>query len=151
MCSGSALSSRWRSWSTELAISAGEEPRIGDDLRPDGTAAPPAAYTATPPVRVDPRGSSWLRASDVALGTEPSWLTNTGIRVGGPASTAAAIPVCQSSSGTRTAASSVAAPGAGGWLARAAAAASDVGSGPLILVVFRVATSGNPSVPTGAS
>ena len=37
--------------------------------------------------------------------------------------------------------------GAGGWVARAAAAASAVGSGPLIRVVFRVATSGKPSSP----
>ena len=60
------------------------------------------------------------------------------------------MPACQSSSGTRVTAWSGAASGAGGWVARAAAAASSIGSGPLIRVVLRVATSGKPRTPTGA-
>ena len=52
------------------------------------------------------------------------------------------MPACQPSSGTRVTAWSRAASGAGGWVASAAAAASSTGSGPLILVVLRVATSG---------
>ena len=67
------------------------------------------------------------------------------------ARTEAAMPACQSSSGTRVTASSGAASGTGGWVARAAAAASSTGSGPLIRVVFRVATNGKPRTPTGAS
>src|SRR5262249_59430178 len=97
-----------------------------------------------------PRGSSSEIACEVASGTAPCWLISTGIRTGGPARTDAAMPACQLSSGTTVTASSGGAWGAGGWVANAAAAASATGSGPLILVVFLVATSGKPSVPTGA-
>ena len=60
------------------------------------------------------------------------------------------MPACQPSSGTRVTASSRGASGAGGWVARAAAAASSIGLEPLILVVLRVATSGKPSTPDGS-
>jgi hypothetical protein len=150
MCSGSLFISRWRSWSIELAISAGESPCSSPPWNPEGTAAPPVEKTETSPVGPPPRGLSCESAWAVGSGTEPRPLTSTGMRVGGPARTDAAIPACQSSSGTRMAACSGLAPGAGGCVARAAAAASAVGSGPLIRVVFRVATRGNPRVPTGA-
>ena len=48
MCSGSLFISRWRSWSIELAISAGESPCSSPPWNPEGTAAPPVENTPFP-------------------------------------------------------------------------------------------------------
>ena len=50
-----------------------------------------------------PCGSSCASAWVVASGTAPCSLISTGSRSGGPARTEAAMPACQSSSGTRVA------------------------------------------------
>jgi hypothetical protein len=42
MCWGSCLRSRWRSWSIEFAIWAGDSPATSRDFSPEGTEAPPA-------------------------------------------------------------------------------------------------------------
>ena len=110
-----------------------------------GPAAAPSANTWRPPVRADPSGPSSRIALSVSSPSSPSSATSSGAPTGSATSDAAAIPAGQSASSTTLTAAGPGTPPVEGKTASAAAAASAIGDGAAIRVVFLVAKAGKPS------
>ena len=87
--------------------------------------------------------------SDVTAGSSPPSDSSSGAPIGGPASTAAAIALCQSFESTSTTAVGRSAPPVAGNSALATPAASAAASAPATRIVLRVAVDGksSPSPP----
>jgi hypothetical protein len=87
----------------------------------------------------------------VIAGTSPDSVTSIGAPTGSATSDEAASPDCQSPTSTKVTAPGPATPPVEGNTASATAAASEIGSGPAMRVVFFVANAGKPrsSVSSG--
>ena len=101
--------------------------------------------------RSEPFGSSRSSVSSVTFGSSPLSEISSGAPIGRPASTEAAIALCQSSASTSTTAVGRSLSPVAGNSAPATPAASEAASAPPMRIVLRVALEGKPSLFAASS